>query len=160
MVEPVPTASPLLIGVTLVLVLAIFLLDILTPAGILVPLLYTVPLLFALMIPDRRFFLSVVAVATLLTPLGFYFSPPGGIAWMGILNRTMAIIVLGVTVGFYWRIKSLQELLPLCSACQKVRDDRGYWRQLELYLEEHAGTQFSRGLCPACVRNERETLSA
>lgn len=160
MVEPVPKSNPLLMGVTLILVVAIFFLDVFTPAGITIPLLYTVPLLFALMIPDRRFFLSVMAAATLLTPLGFYISPPGGIAWMGILNRAMAILVLGITAGFYWRLKSLQELLPLCSSCKKVRDDRGYWKQLELYLEEHAGTQFSHGICPACVQKERETLSA
>lgn len=160
MVEPVPKAKPLLVGVTVMLVLAIFILDLFSQAGITIPLLYTIPLLFALLIPDRRFFLSVVAAATLLTPLGFYISPPGGIAWMGILNRAMAILVLGITAGFYWRLKSLQALLPFCSGCQKVRDDRGYWKQLELYLEEHSGTQFSRGLCPTCVSKEAKALSA
>ena len=160
MVEPVPKAKPLLVGVTAMLILAIFILDILTPAGILIPLLYTIPLLFALLIPDRRFFLSVVATAAILTPLGFYFSPLGGVVWMGMLNRTMTIVVLVVTAGFYWRLKSLQALLPFCSGCQKVRDDRGYWKQLELYLEEHSGTQFSRGLCPVCVSKETKALSA
>lgn len=160
MVEPVPKAKPLLAGVTVCLVLAIFILDLFTPAGITIPLLYTIPLLFALLIPDRRFFLSVVAVATILTPLGFYLSPPGGVVWMGIVNRTMAVLALGIVAGFYWRLKSLQALLPFCSACQKVRDDRGYWKQLELYLEEHSGTQFSRGLCPTCVQKEAKALSA
>ncbi|MDE3017384.1 MAG: hypothetical protein KGO52_02810 [Nitrospirota bacterium] len=160
MVEPVPKAKPLLAGVTAMLILAIFILDVLTPAGINIPLLYTIPLLFALLIPDRRFFLSVAATAAILTPFGFYFSPPGGVAWMGIVNRLMVVLALGVTAGFYWRLKSLQALLPFCSGCQKVRDDRGYWKQLELYLEEHAGTQFSRGLCPTCVQKEAKAISA
>ncbi|MBM4132702.1 MAG: hypothetical protein FJ245_02940 [Nitrospira sp.] len=160
MVEPVPKAKPLLVGVTVMLVLAIFILDFFIPAGITIPLLYTIPLLFALLIPNRRFFLSVAAAAAILTPLGFYVSPPGGVAWMGIVNRIMAVLALGVTAGFYWRLKSLQALLPFCSGCQKVRDDRGYWKQLELYLEEHSGTQFSRGLCPVCVSKETKALSA
>lgn len=160
MVEPVPKVRPLPAGVTGLLVLAIFILDLFTPTGILIPLLYTVPLLSALMVPDRRFFLSVAAVAAVLTPIGFYFSPPGGVWWMGLLNRTLAVLVLGITAGFYWRLKSLQALLPLCSDCRKVRDDRGYWKQLELYLEEHAGAQFSHGLCPACVNKEPKALSA
>jgi hypothetical protein len=152
---------------TILLLIAVFILDLFTPAGIVMPLLYTLPLLSALLVPDRRFFLSVTGAAMMLTPLGFYFSPPGGVVWMGLVNRSMALIALAVTAAFYWlhqqakaRLKSLQELLPLCSGCQQVRDDKGYWKQLELYLEEHQGTQFSRGLCPACARKEMEALPA
>jgi len=160
MAEPIPKVNPFVVGATLVLMAATFLLDLFTPAGIVIPLLYAVPLLCALLIPDHRFFLSVTAAAAILTPIGYYFSPPGGLVWMGMINRAMAVLTLGITAGFYWRLKRLQALLPLCSTCRQVRDDAGYWKQLELYLEEHSGTQFSRGLCPTCVRKEREALSA
>src|SRR6185436_12221074 len=147
--NPVREARSLLIVLTVGLILAVFILDLLTPAGIVVPLLYTIPLLSALLIPDRRFFLLVVAAASVLTPLGFFYSPTGGVFWMGLANRSMAILALAVTALFYWlhqnsqaRLQTLQDLLPLCSACNKVRDDKGYWKQLELYLEEHQGTQF------------------
>ena len=49
-------------------------------------------------------------------------------------------------------VKALKELIPICSGCKKIRDDQGYWRSVEQYLLEHAGVQFSHGLCPDCVR--------
>jgi len=167
MQDPVPQARPWLVTLTIVLTTTVFILDLLTPAGIIMPLLYTLPLCSALLVPDRRFFLVVTGAAMLLTPLGFYFSPEGGVMLMGLINRSLALLALAVTAGFYWlhqqaeaRLKSLHELLPFCSACRHVRDDKGYWKQLELYLEEHQGTQFSRGLCPACARKELEAQPA
>jgi hypothetical protein len=48
-------------------------------------------------------------------------------------------------------IKQLSELLPICSACKKIRDDKGYWNQLEVYLARHSGIEFTHGLCPECA---------
>ncbi|MEM9596726.1 MAG: two-component regulator propeller domain-containing protein [Acidobacteriota bacterium] len=47
--------------------------------------------------------------------------------------------------------RRLGELLPLCASCHKIRDDEGYWSQLETYLAEQAGISVSHGLCPDCV---------
>ncbi len=47
-------------------------------------------------------------------------------------------------------IKTLRGLLPICSSCKKIRDDQGYWNQIELYLLKHAEVDFSHGLCPEC----------
>lgn len=49
-------------------------------------------------------------------------------------------------------IKTLRGLLPICSQCKKIRDDRGYWNHLEQYISEHAEVQFTHGLCPACIK--------
>ena len=49
-------------------------------------------------------------------------------------------------------IKTLSELLPICSACKKIRDDSGYWNQLESYLLEHTDIEFSHGICPDCAK--------
>ncbi len=49
-------------------------------------------------------------------------------------------------------IKVLRGLLPICSHCKKIRDDKGYWKQVEVYLREHTDAQFSHGLCPECLR--------
>lgn len=49
-------------------------------------------------------------------------------------------------------VKTLSGLLPLCCSCKRVRDDEGYWNQLEEYLARHTGTQVSHGLCPECAR--------
>ena len=49
-------------------------------------------------------------------------------------------------------IKDLSGLLPICSRCKAIRDDRGYWNQLESYLDRHSNLSFSHSLCPKCTR--------
>jgi hypothetical protein len=49
-------------------------------------------------------------------------------------------------------VKALRGLLPICSGCKKIRDDKGYWSQIENYIEKHSEAQFSHGLCPECVK--------
>jgi PAS domain S-box-containing protein len=48
-------------------------------------------------------------------------------------------------------VKVLSGLLPICSFCKKVRDDRGYWKQIEAYISEHSELLFTHGLCPDCL---------
>src|SRR5262249_29984403 len=55
--------------------------------------------------------------------------------------------------GALSRVKQLQGLLPICSYCKKVRDDRNYWRQVEEYVSANSEAQFSHGICPDCYRS-------
>jgi PAS domain S-box-containing protein len=48
-------------------------------------------------------------------------------------------------------VKTLSGFLPICSNCKKVRDDAGYWQQIEAYVASRTGAQFSHGLCPECL---------
>ncbi len=48
-------------------------------------------------------------------------------------------------------VKILSGLLPICGHCKKIRDDKGYWNQLETYITDHSDAMFSHGLCPDCV---------
>ena len=48
------------------------------------------------------------------------------------------------------RIKKLKGLIPICSTCKKIRDDKGYWNKLESYIEEHSEAEFTHSMCPAC----------
>lgn len=48
------------------------------------------------------------------------------------------------------RVKQLQGLLPICSYCKKIRDDRNYWEQVESYIARHSEAQFSHSICPDC----------
>jgi len=48
-------------------------------------------------------------------------------------------------------IKVLKDILPICMHCKKIRDDSGYWGQLETYLHKHSGIDFSHGICPDCM---------
>ncbi len=47
-------------------------------------------------------------------------------------------------------IKTLKGIVPICANCKKIRDDKGYWNQLESFIETHSDASFSHGLCPGC----------
>ena len=49
-------------------------------------------------------------------------------------------------------IKTLRGIIPICSFCKKIRDDSGFWRQVEVYIKEHSEADFSHSLCPECVQ--------
>ena len=50
-------------------------------------------------------------------------------------------------------VKTLKGLLPMCANCKKVRDDRGYWKQIESYLRDHTDASFTHSICPECIRD-------
>lgn len=50
------------------------------------------------------------------------------------------------------RVQVLSGMLPICASCKKIRDDHGYWEQVEVYVQRHSGAQFSHGICPDCMR--------
>jgi hypothetical protein len=49
-------------------------------------------------------------------------------------------------------IKTLSGMLPICASCKKIRDDKGYWNQLEAYIRKHTDAEFSHALCPECAK--------
>lgn len=49
-------------------------------------------------------------------------------------------------------IKILKGIIPICANCKKIRNDKGYWQQVESYIEEFADVDFSHGICPDCLR--------
>jgi CRISPR/Cas system-associated protein Cas10 (large subunit of type III CRISPR-Cas system) len=50
------------------------------------------------------------------------------------------------------KVKRLSGLLPICSVCKRIRDDKGYWNQVEVYIRDHSEVDFSHGLCPECSK--------
>ncbi|MES1167311.1 MAG: response regulator [Pseudomonadota bacterium] len=62
------------------------------------------------------------------------------------------------------QVKQLEEMLPICSYCKKIRDDQNYWQQIEGYINERTGSEFSHSVCPDCyqrvVMPELESLKA
>jgi hypothetical protein len=48
-------------------------------------------------------------------------------------------------------LRVLRGLLPICASCKRIRDDGGYWAQLEDYITVHSEAVFSHGLCPECI---------
>ncbi len=56
------------------------------------------------------------------------------------------------------KIKTLKGLLPICAWCKKVRDDNGYWKQVEQYIQEHSEAEFTHGMCPDCQSKMEKEL--
>lgn len=50
------------------------------------------------------------------------------------------------------RIRTLSGLLPICASCKKIRDDRGYWNQIESYISSRSEAEFSHSICPGCAK--------
>ena len=49
-------------------------------------------------------------------------------------------------------VKTLSGLLPICASCKHIRDDKGYWHQVESYIQQHSSAVFTHGLCPKCTQ--------
>ncbi|MBU4262507.1 MAG: PAS domain-containing protein [Proteobacteria bacterium] len=48
-------------------------------------------------------------------------------------------------------LKKLSGILPICANCKKIRDDKGYWQQIEIYIRDHSAADFSHSICPKCA---------
>lgn len=56
------------------------------------------------------------------------------------------------------QVRTLSGMLPICASCKKIRDDKGYWNQIEEYITNHSGVFFSHGICPDCLDNQMREL--
>ena len=54
------------------------------------------------------------------------------------------------------QVKALNGLLPICASCKRIRDDKGYWQQVETYISSHSNASFTHGICPECVKKYKE----
>ncbi|MBN2410151.1 hypothetical protein JXQ31_00580 [candidate division KSB1 bacterium] len=50
------------------------------------------------------------------------------------------------------KVNTLKSLLPICASCKKIRDDMGYWHQVEDFVRKHSNLEFSHGICPDCAK--------
>jgi len=56
------------------------------------------------------------------------------------------------------KVKTLSGLLPICAACKKIRDDQGYWSQVESYIQDHTDARFTHSVCPECAKKYLEKV--
>jgi len=63
------------------------------------------------------------------------------------LNKTVAELEEALA-----SVNQLSGLLPICASCKKIRDDKGYWTQIEAYIRDHSEAEFSHSICPECVK--------
>lgn len=148
----------LLTWITVAILGAVFALDILTPLGVAVSVLYVAPVLMSLWSPQQRYTLIVASAASVLTVLDIFMSQPGGIAWMAFANRALALFAIWVTAILALRYKqqrveaaALRGLLPMCASCKKIRDGNGRWNHLEVYIETYASVEITHSMCEECL---------
>jgi hypothetical protein len=67
--------------------------------------------------------------------------------------------VIGELKDALTHIRTLSGLIPICASCKKIRDDKGYWKQLEEYIHDHSEAEFSHSLCPDCQQDFLQELS-
>jgi uncharacterized membrane protein YccC len=165
MPDALSNARQWLIAAMVGLTAAIFLLDLVTPVGVTLGMLYVAPIYLATWLPHRRMIFVVAGACTVLTVLSYFFSPPGGVPWIVLTNHGLAIIAIWMTAFIAWLhrrmetvIKTLRRLLPICDSCKQIRDERGSWRRLESYVAQHVQAEFTHGICPTCERRYYEEL--
>jgi len=148
------------IGIALV----IFYIDTLIPLGVAGGVPYVLVILISLWSKNKRLPIIMAIVSSILTVLGFYFSPEGGEMWKVISNRLLALFAIWATAvlaaqrALYLneRNKAMDELqvlsglLPICASCKKIRDDEGHWSEVDVYIRDHSEVKFSHGVCPDC----------
>ena len=93
---------------------------------------------------------------------------------VSMLPWGLAFMILSALLGVFWgkikqadkeksvviaelqkalkKVKMLSGFLPICASCKKIRDDQGYWNQIEAYISEHSEAEFSHGFCPECAK--------
>ena len=80
-----------------------------------------------------------------------------------ILALGMISLICILIHNFIYRLakenRELMGILPICAACKRIRNDKGYWEQVESYIHKHSGAQFSHGVCPDCARKLYPDLS-
>ena len=149
-------------------------LDLLTPTGPAIWLGYLLTLVITARLVPRPRCLLVAGAATVLVAAGFLLSPAGVDTELALANRASCVAVLWITAWLLTRMRRAEEqraralaalqesldnvrtlhgLLPICASCKRIRNDQGYWVQIEAYVRDHTDADFSHGICPPCARS-------
>jgi hypothetical protein len=144
----------------------IFFIDISLPLGVAAGVPYILVILLLLKHAKTKLIYFFAVLASVLTIIGFTNSPSGGELWKVIFNRSLAIFAVWTTTILGIQRESamkkrekaltdlqvLQGMLPICSSCKKIRDEKGNWNQLERYIQKHSEAEFTHGLCLDCAK--------
>ena len=156
-----------------VILIVIFAMDLFIPLGVAVGVLYLVVVLLTLWAPQSKITLLVAMLSSLLIVAAFFYKPPVDLMWKVLFNRGISLFAVWITgilgvqknkaehqrnVVLLEREKALQEVrilrgfLPICASCKKIRDDTGYWTQIEGYIKDHSEAEFTHSICPDCAK--------
>ncbi|MDM8538364.1 DUF3365 domain-containing protein [Desulfobacterales bacterium HSG17] len=68
------------------------------------------------------------------------------------IEETKRVAIISELQESLLQVKTLSGLLPICSHCKKIRDDKGYWNQIECYIRDHSDAEFTHGICQECIK--------
>ncbi len=165
-----PATLYLACGALTVLILG---LDLAMPAGLAMGVPYIAAVILALRSPKRRFivFTAIICSGYILVA-GFHKGAHGGLGAV-FLDSVVALFAIWVTALLaverrrsderreraieeqekaLAHVRVLRGLLPICASCKQIRNDEGYWTQIEVYIRDHSEAKFSHGICPECAR--------
>jgi len=82
---------------------------------------------------------------------------PTPINWKESLFESIIVFIFGLVLIYNTKkllreVRQLRGTLPICAKCKKIRDDKGYWNQIEAYIQSHSDVLFSHGLCAECEK--------
>ncbi len=154
-----------IIALCILLSLFVFIVDICIPLGVAGGVPHIIAVLISLWSTNKRLPMYVAVGGSLLTMIGFFFSPEGGEVWKVLANRFLALLAIWVVAILTLQRKKIQDekekavfdlkilsgLLPICSSCKKIRDDDGCWNQIESYIRKYSEAGFSHGICEECA---------
>ncbi|MCP3873603.1 MAG: hypothetical protein GY699_10675 [Desulfobacteraceae bacterium] len=145
--------------------------DLFIPLGVAAGVPYISVVLVSLWLPKKKFTIGIAIISSVLTIVGFFYSPIGGEMWKVLFNRSLALFAIWTTAVLTLQRKTIEEkrlkavqdakelleetkvlrgLLPICASCKKIRDDQGYWNRIEFFIEKHSDAHFSHGICQEC----------
>ncbi len=111
---------------------------------------------------DQKYLIKSVAIAPITVndkiigsfnqgdSSGTRFSPNMDVTFLEQLAVKVSICFSNVMA--HAKVKTLSGMLPICSNCKDIRDDKGYWSQIEAYIRDHSEAEFSHSVCPDCAK--------
>lgn len=100
--------------------------------------------------------LAIICPVVIATPAAYVFLK----LLLEVENKKNALEVVNRNLEIALNdVRELSGMLPICSSCKKIRDDEGYWSQIETYIRKHTKADFSHGLCPGCAQKLYPTLN-
>jgi hypothetical protein len=167
-------STPVLIASTICLVAILGIIDYVTGFELNFFVFYFIPVSIAAWYAGRKWAIVIALLSAITWTAvdifsGHRYSHWSLYAWNGGI-RLAAFIILGVALATIKKlleiekdlsrsiratleeVKMLKGFLPICSSCKNIRDDRGYWEKIELYIEQHTDAEFTHTLCPDCMK--------
>jgi hypothetical protein len=95
-------------------------------------------------------------LAVVLVPIGVVLAVLLFWSWSlrrQVRKKTAALSVINEELKMALsEVSKLSGLLPICASCKKIRDDKGSWKQIEVYISQHSEAEFTHGICPECCK--------